>query len=216
MLVIVRLRSLVEEPIGQVYGSHLLGVFFIILPDEVCGELQKPLEDSIFPVLVYVYYFPHEAVYFNRLELKPKKPYRLRQLKSQSYEETLQVKSYKKFSIQRLTACTFNSYGRDCPPLEPNSVSVSSLKRWNTFSQHPSEEELRERFLRDVSLWELMINTELFEVSKDVCLRVFLGKVTFSFHTPEASVFLSHLVGFALYSGNGRKTTMGLGRVFPK
>ncbi|MCS7308406.1 MAG: hypothetical protein NZ526_07655, partial [Aquificaceae bacterium] len=105
MPVLVRLRFLTEKPIGQVYGSHLHGVFFSMLPEEVGKELhaknKKPfslwleevkerevslvvgiLEDSLFPALVHGYYFPREAIYLNGSELKPKKPYGLKQLKA--------------------------------------------------------------------------------------------------------------------------------------
>lgn len=234
---LVRLKFLVEKPVGQVYGSHLHGLFFGMLPDEVSKKLhaesKKPfslwleeirdkeisllvglLQDSLFPALVHGYYFPREVIHLKDSELKPKKPYGLRQLRSQSYEELLQAGPYKKFSLQFLTPCTFNRYGRDYPLPEPQLVFENLLKRWNAFSHIPlPEENIKELLLRYVSLSELEISTQLVEVSKNANLRGFVGRVTFHFHTQEVSELLSPLVGFALYAGVGRKTTMGLGRV---
>lgn len=237
MPTLLRLKFITEHPIEKVYCSQLHGLFFNLLPPDIAEELhaknKKPfslwleslrekemslivsiLKDDLLPSVAYCYYMPRKGIYLGDIPLQSKKPQGLTQIKSQTYEELLHGRLYRKVSYTFLTPCTFNRYRKDYPLPDPQLVFESLLKKWNAFSEKTlPEEEIRERILKEVSVAELQVSTQTAELSKEVKMRGFVGKVRFFFHSEEVSSTLSPLVRFSVYSGIGRKTTMGLGRV---
>lgn len=237
MPALIQLKFITEKPVEEVQGSHLHALFFNLLPSDVAERVhamdKKPfsiwleslqekeisliaslLEDELLPSVVYGYYMQCRDIHIKGTPLKPKKPQGLREIKSETYEELLQGKLYRRVNYEFLTPCTFNRYRRDYPLPDPQLVFEGLLKRWNAFSERAlPEDEIRKRILREVSMAELQISTQTVELSEGVKVRGFVGRVSFLFHSEEVSTLLSPLVRFSVYSGVGRKTAMGLGRV---
>ena len=129
-----------------------------------------------------------------------------------------EVSSSPKWVVRFLNPTTFRRNDIDLPFPLPELVFKSLLKRWNTFSPIPIGVDLRPLYnLLKVSKFSLKSQKVVF--SNGGKLTAFRGYAVFDLSKVgkgEALKWFSILLKFSNWSGIGRKTTMGLGKVFAK
>lgn len=121
----------------------------------------------------------------------------------------------RRLALGFLTPTTFRSAGKRNVNLPvPGLVFGSLLSRWNEFSPLPLPERLREVAANDVLIARYDIETRVMDFGSYKEIG-FVGEA--EYESPpelddETCRLLSALADFALYSGVGAKTTMGMGQ----
>lgn len=119
-----------------------------------------------------------------------------------------------KFTFSFATPTSFSKQKHDNPLPTPESIFRSLCRRWNKYSGI----EISDSDLPLDSLFPSYFNIRT-EVAKDYRKSLMIGCVgDISYHcrgnaTPQQIKYLNALADFALYSGLGKKTTMGMGMV---
>jgi CRISPR-associated endoribonuclease Cas6 len=137
-----------------------------------------------------------------------------------SYESLLNTQPTSKRFFKFLAPTTFRRNKIDFPFPEPEILFKSILKRWIVFSGIKPDVDLR-KFYQQVEITKYKLNTRKVELSSLGKLTTFVGVITYHFgdiEDQEAARWFSILSNFANFSGVGRKTAMGLGKVksFPE
>ncbi len=121
----------------------------------------------------------------------------------------------RRLALRFLTPTTFRSAGKRNVNLPlPGLVLGSLLSRWNEFSPLPMPDRLREVATNDVLIARYDIETRVMDFGSYKEIG-FVGEAEYECPPEvddETCRLLSALVDFALYSGVGAKTTMGMGQ----
>ncbi|MGQ9677216.1 MAG: CRISPR-associated endoribonuclease Cas6 [Chloroflexota bacterium] len=133
-----------------------------------------------------------------------------------SYRALLgEARPERRLAIRFLTPTTFRSAGkRNVNWPSPSLVFGSLLSRWNEFSPLPMPERLREVAAKDILMARYDIETRVMDFGSYKEIG-FVGEVEYECPAEvdeETCQLLSALADFALYSGVGAKTTMGMGQ----
>jgi len=125
------------------------------------------------------------------------------------------VKVPQKVEITFLSPTTFRRNDVDYPFPSPELVFRGLVKRWLAFSDVKPSVDLREFYpLVEISYYEL--KTQKVEFANGGKLTAFVGKIVYNLkgvENEEARRWFGILSHFSNWSGIGRKTTMGLGKV---
>ena len=141
----------------------------------------------------------------------------------EKYIATYQSLKEDTFETQRwlvrfLSPTTFRRNDIDLPFPLPELVFKGLVKRWNTFSPTPVGVDLRP-FYNLVKVSSFSLKSQRVEFSNGGKLTAFRGFAVFNLslvRDGEARRWFSILLKFSNWSGIGRKTTMGLGKVLAK
>ncbi|MEM8829187.1 MAG: CRISPR-associated endoribonuclease Cas6 [Cyanobacteria bacterium P01_G01_bin.19] len=128
------------------------------------------------------------------------------------YEEASEKK--RKFTFSLATPTTFSKQKSDNPLPIPESIFGSLGRRWNSYSkvQIPLEKLPLDRLYPSY----FNIRTEVANDYNQSKLIGCVGDISYHYRGDENSQqlkYLNTLANFALYSGMGKKTTMGMGMV---
>jgi CRISPR-associated endoribonuclease Cas6 len=132
------------------------------------------------------------------------------------YHSLVEVDSIpSKVGVKFLSPTTFRRYNCDLPFPLPELLFRGLVKRWLSFSKLPIGVDLREYYQR-VEIERYNLKTRKVEFSGGGKLTTFVGSVVYNLsgvEDSEAQRWLFILLRYSLWSGIGRKTTMGLGKV---
>ena len=123
-----------------------------------------------------------------------------------------------KVYVRFLKPTTFRRNDIDLPFPLPELVFKGLVKKWNTFSPIPISVDLR-KFYNLLKVSKYSLRSYKVEFSKAGKLTAFWGYAIYDLSEVkdrEARKWFSVLLNFARWSGVGRKTTMGLGKVLTK
>ncbi len=213
-----------NKEVGELLHSPSLKPFTLFFP----AYFRKPegeitsftlelnlLNNELFPEIARVLFFEKELkISMNGVNAK------LRSLKpvlAETYEGMLKGNSLKRdIVLDFLTPTSFKKGDVDLVLPEPYFVFKNLLKRWNAFS--PIKIPVKEiiSFVKgNLFVSGCWIRTKKVKIMKNVKITGFMGRVYFYAlkEEPEALRALNSLCRFAEFSGIGRKTTMGFGKV---
>jgi len=213
-----------NRKVGELLHSPSLKPFTLFFP----AYFRKPegevtsftlelnlLNNELFPEVAKVLFSEKElevSVNGVRAELRSLKP-----ILVETYEGMLKESSLKRdIILDFLTPTSFKKGDVDLILPEPYLVFKNLLKRWNTFSpiKIPAKEVISfvKRNLFVSGCW---IRTKKVKVMKNAKITGFMGRVYFYAlkEDPEILRALNSLCKFSEFSGIGRKTTMGFGKV---
>ncbi|RTZ60898.1 MAG: hypothetical protein DSZ31_01155 [Gammaproteobacteria bacterium] len=195
-----------------------------------CRELFKPqkvkalslevnlLEDSLIPKLLSGFILNKKGVFLNlnSKSVEIKAEFRIPQRWLKPYSSLVEVKEIPtKVGIKFVSPATFRRNNSDLPFPLPELLFKGLVKRWLAFSGLPLEVDLREYYNR-VEVERYNLKTQKVEFSSGGKLTTFVGEVVYNLSKVENKTALKWffiLLNFSLWSGVGRKTTMGLGKI---
>jgi len=120
--------------------------------------------------------------------------------------------------LRFVSPTTFRREKVDLPFPLPELFFKGLVKKWLSFSKIPIEVDLR-KYYNLVEVERYNLKTKKVEFSNGGRLTTFVGEVVYNLskvEDKEAQRWFNILLNFSLWSGVGRKTTMGLGKVLPK
>ena len=118
------------------------------------------------------------------------------------------------FVVDFLTPTSFKRGKFDYILPEPELLFKSLLRKWNAFSPEKMGWELLDFVKKHVFVSGLWVNSVKTEISEKAKILGFRGRVyLYSEKLSEETRLLNALLQFAEFSGIGRKTTMGFGKV---
>jgi len=213
-----------NKEVGELLHSPSLKPFTLFFPayfkkpeEEVTSftlELNL-LNNELFPEVARVLFFERElevSVDGVKAELRSLRPIRV-----ETYEGMLKGSSPERdILLDFLTPTSFRRGNVDLVLPEPYLVFKNLLNRWNAFSpiKIPYREVLS--FVKEcVFVSGCWIRTKKVEIMDDAKITGFMGRVYFYAFKEEAEALraLNALCKFSEFSGVGRKTTMGFGKV---
>jgi CRISPR-associated endoribonuclease Cas6 len=227
----------------ELLPERIHALFFSILPEKVSQELHsikgtKPftvcfkdffgkdgkeevkrisltvtlLKDELFPLL-------SEGIILGKKELKIGgvgiSSKRITSSEHKTYQRLMEEgKVTRDFLFFFQTPTTFKKGHSDYPLPEPALIFKSLLRKWNSYSEEKLELSLAElsKMLQVGGFW---IKTRKLPVSQNAKLTGFTGRVFINARIEDEETLkkLYTLASFAEFSGVGRKTTMGFGKV---
>jgi len=213
-----------NKEVGELLHSPGLKPFTLFFPayfrkpeEEVTSftlELNL-LNNELFPEVARALFFERElevSVDGVKAELCSLKP-----ILVETYEEMLKGSSPKRdILLDFLTPTSFRQGKVDLILPEPYLVFKNLLNRWNTFSPiKVSSKEVLGFVKENVFVSGCWIRTKKVEIMDDVKMTGFTGRVYFYAFKKDTEVLrvLNALCRFSEFSGVGRKTTMGFGKV---
>ena len=119
------------------------------------------------------------------------------------------------FSFTFYTPVSFKKGKIDYPLPDPKIVFKSLIKKWNYFSPFKIDVDLREVIENKIAISYLNLKSHKIALSLGGKITGFTGEVGYYVKDPthQELKWLNTLGRFSIYSGLGRKTTMGLGMV---
>jgi CRISPR-associated endoribonuclease Cas6 len=119
-----------------------------------------------------------------------------------------------KVEIVFLKPATFRRNNIDFPFPLPELVFKGLIKKWLAFSKIKPQMDLR-KYYPFVEISKYNLKTKKVEFANGGKLTSFIGNITYNFGKVKEEIhkWFYTLLNFALWSGIGRKTTMGLGKV---
>ncbi|TCK06223.1 CRISPR-associated endoribonuclease Cas6 [Phorcysia thermohydrogeniphila] len=213
-----------NKEVGELLHSPSLKPFTLFFPayfrkpeEEVTSftlELNL-LNNELFPEVARVLFFEKElevSVNGVKAELRSLKPVLV-----ETYEGMLKGSSPKRdIVLDFLTPTSFRKKDADLVLPEPYLVFRNLLRRWNAFSPIKiPPRELISFVKENLFVSGCWIKTKKVEIMNEAKITGFMGRVYFyAFkEEPEALKALNALCRFSEFSGVGRKTTMGFGKV---
>ena len=177
------------------------------------------LEDSLIPKVLSGFVLNRKRNFLNldskSVEVKTNIKVPQRWLKP--YSSLMEIEEIpSKVEIKFLAPTTFRRNKLDLPFPLPELLFKSLVKRWLAFSRIPIEVDLR-KYYEQIEVKKYNLKTKKVEFSNGGKLTTFVGEVVYNLskvESKEALRWLYILLNFSLWSGVGRKTTMGLGKVY--
>jgi CRISPR-associated endoribonuclease Cas6 len=135
-----------------------------------------------------------------------------------TYESFLENENLpKKVEIKFIKPTTFRRNNIDFPFPLPELVFKGLIKKWLAFSGIKPNVDLRD-YYQFVEISKYNLKTRKVEFANGGKLTAFEGYVTYNFDSLEGKRevlnWFNILLNYAVWSGVGRKTTMGLGKVW--
>ncbi|MDK2410912.1 CRISPR system precrRNA processing endoribonuclease RAMP protein Cas6 [Aphanizomenon sp. PH219] len=128
---------------------------------------------------------------------------------SSNFEKLLEIPSQNVIELQFLSPTSFKQNQNIQPFPLPDLVFNSLLRRWNRFA--PAELQFPQvEWQGLVSAFELKTHALKMEAGAEIGT---VGWVKYRFPDPEQARIATVLANFAVFSGVGRKTAMGMGQV---
>jgi len=227
-----RVHGLFFSLIGKDLASLLHEGYRDIKPFSLfCRELFKKqnvkglnleinlLEDSLIPQFLSALILGRKGAFLNlnsrRVEVKLDRilsPQRW----LKPYPSLMEVEAVPtKVGVKFLSPTTFRRYNSDLPFPLPELLFRGLVKRWLAFANQPIGVDLREYYPK-VEIERYDLKTRKVEFSGGGKLTTFVGEVVYNLsevENDEARRWFFILLRYSLWSGIGRKTTMGLGKV---
>lgn len=220
--------SLAGEEVAEIFHNGYRNVKPFSL---FCRELFRPhkvkgltlevnlLEDSLIPKFLSGFILNRKRTF---LTLNSKRVgVELEELKTPAkwlkpYSSLAEVKEYPaKVEVAFLSPTTFRRNDTDMPFPLAELLFKGLVKRWRTFSPVPIGVDLREYYpLVEIERYKL--GTQKVEFSNGGKLTTFVGSIVYNLkrvENKEALRWFGILLNFSQWSGVGRKSTMGLGKV---
>ena len=196
-----------------------------------CRELFKPqkvktlnlevnlLEDSLIPNLLSGFILGNRRRFLivNSKNIEVKVGIKANSKWLIPYSSLVEVKEIPtKVVIKFLSPTTFRRNDIDMPLPLVELLFKGLVKRWITFSNIPINVDLRE-YYHFVEIEKYNLKTQKVEFSNGGKLTTFVGDITYNFKrvkNREVIKWFYILLNFSRWSGVGRKSTMGLGKVY--
>lgn len=195
-----------------------------------CKELFKPqrvkilnievnlLEDSLIPRVVSSFVLNRKKAYVNmdskHIGVKAHSKIPDKWLKP--YPSLIRIEEIPpKVRLKFLSPTTFRRHKVDLPFPLPELLFKGLVKRWFIFSSIPIEVDLRD-YYDQIVVEKYNLETQKVEFSNGGKLTTFVGDLVYNLskvEDKEALKWFYILLKFSNWSGIGRKTTMGLGKV---
>jgi CRISPR-associated endoribonuclease Cas6 len=133
-----------------------------------------------------------------------------------SYSSIIEsAKSARRAALRFISPATFKRNRVDYPFPSPELVFKGLVKKWLSFSDITPEVDLREFYdLVEIERYSLRTTKVIFSSAGK--LTAFVGEIFYNFSgvkNGEALRWFGALLELSMWSGVGRKTTMGLGKV---
>ncbi|SNR65883.1 CRISPR system precrRNA processing endoribonuclease RAMP protein Cas6 [Desulfurobacterium atlanticum] len=177
------------------------------------------LDDELFSktTTAVILYGNRKELKLGNVVLKVLRGFKIEENDVISFEKLLENSEPNRDLIMDFVSPTTFKRGKfDYPIPVPELIFKSLLKKWNVFSSVKLDyKEFLEKVGRDVHISGCWIKTYKFEFSSLKKITGFKGRV-FLFNSSKDENFrktVQALVNFATFSGVGRKTTMGFGRI---
>jgi CRISPR-associated endoribonuclease Cas6 len=130
-------------------------------------------------------------------------------LESSNFEKLTEIPSQNTIELQFISPTSFKQNQNIQPFPLPELVFNSLLRRWNQFA--PSELQFPEiQWQGLVSAFDIKTHALKMEASAEIGT---VGRVKYRFPDPKQGRIATILANFAVFSGVGRKTSMGMGQV---
>jgi CRISPR-associated endoribonuclease Cas6 len=133
-----------------------------------------------------------------------------------TYDRLLTAPPSKTLNLSFLSPTSFRHRGHHFPLPVPRNLFHSYLRRWNTFSGHPFDQETFLDWIDEfVVITRLRLESHKVPGGKKGAVTGFTGAISLSLDSASPADFAhlySTLGHFAPYCGTGHKTTFGLGQ----
>ncbi len=220
--------SLVGEELAEILHERYKNVKPFSL---FCRELFKPqrvktlnievnlLEDSLIPRVVSSFVLNRKKAYLNvdSKHIGVKANFKIPNKWLKPYSSLIRVEEIPpKVRLKFLSPTTFRRHKVDLPFPLPELLLKSLVKRWIIFSNIPIEVDLRSHY-DQIEVEKYNLKTQKVEFSNGGKLTTFVGNLVYNLskvEDKEALKWFYILLNFSNWSGVGRKTTMGLGKVY--
>jgi len=225
----------------EVLPEKLHGLFFSLLPEELAKKFHRPVQDKPFALwfsavqseevkrfsltvsflreedlatfLLHFMTSPNEYRLNGKTLIRSPKPLLEDVL---SYEKLYQkAGTADTLVLDFITPTAFKRNGFDYPLPDPGTVFKSLYRKWTTYSPVKLPEGLQEVIHNKLALTGCWIKTRKISLSEKAKALGFTGRAVFYTKEKDEKLLqaLNALALFAEFSGVGKKTTMGMGRV---
>ena len=220
--------SLVGEELAKILHEEYKNVKPYSL---FCKELFRPqrvnslnlevnlLEDSLIPKILSSFVLNRKRTFLNldSESVEVKADFRVPQRWLKPYSSLMEIEEIpSKVELKFLSPTTFRRNKVDLPFPLPELLFKGLVKRWLAFSNIPIEVDLRS-YYDQIEVEKYDLKTQKVEFSNSGKLTTFVGEVVYNLSKVENRESLKWfyiLLTFSIWSGVGRKTTMGLGKVY--
>ena len=187
--------------------------------EEINFEINLLEDKYLAPLLSSLLLEKGKRLFLGKVGIKGVKVPNVREEDVTPYGEIVEnTEETPKVYVRFLKPTTFRRNDIDLPFPLPELVFKGLVKKWNTFSPIPVGVDLR-KFYNLVKVSKYSLRSYKVEFSKAGKLTAFWGYSIYDLsevRDREAVKWFSVLFSFARWSGIGRKTTMGLGKVITK
>jgi len=184
--------------------------------EEIHFEMNLLEDKYLAPLLSSLLLEKERPLFLGKVGIKGVKVSRVREEDITPYGEIVEKSGESpKVFLKFLKPTTFRRNDIDLPFPLPELVFKGLVKKWNTFSPIPVGVDLRP-FYNLIKVSKYSLRTYKVEFSKAGKLTAFWGYAIYDLSEVkhnDARRWFSVLLNFARWSGIGRKTTMGLGKV---
>ena len=179
------------------------------------------LEDSLIPKLLSGFILDKQKTFLNinSKQIEVKVDFKVPQRWIKPYNSLAEAgETNPKVGVKFVSPTTFRRENIDFPFPLPELLFKGLVKKWLAFSQIPIEVDLR-KYYNLIEVEKYNLGTKKVEFSNGGKLTTFIGEVVYNLseiEDKEAQRWFNILLNFSLWSGIGRKTTMGLGKIHLK
>ncbi len=174
------------------------------------------LKEDLFSRFLASYMLKKHRVSLGGVPLKVSKKPLIREKDLVGYERLLRkAHGSDRFTLKFITPTTFRRGRTDYPLPDPKLIFKGLIRKWQAFSDHRIDIDLREVIEKGVKVSGAWIGTRRVDFSDMGFATGFRGRVLLSLDGLDDKVkgWLATLLHFGEFAGVGRKTTMGFGKV---
>jgi len=174
------------------------------------------LKEELFPQFLSSYVLENKEISLNGVKLKKVFNPNIKEEYVKSYKAIFEsAKGENTIVLDFMTPTTFKRGDFDHPLPDPKLVFKSLIRKWIKFSDYPLDLDLREIVENKIFVSGAWIKTVKVDLGKNAKITGFTGRVVFYVDCEDKKIlkWLNALAYFGEFSGIGRKTTMGFGKV---
>jgi len=174
------------------------------------------LKEELFPQFLSSYILENKELSLNGVNLKKVFNPNIKEEYVKSYRAIFEsAKEEKAIVLDFITPTTFKKGNFDHPLPDPKLVFKSLVRKWIKFSDYPLDIDLREVIENKIFISGAWIKTIKVDLGRNAKITGFTGRTVFYIDCEDKKIlkWLNALAYFGEFSGVGRKTTMGFGKV---